>query len=497
MLSVILVGFCLVVYYYLICNYNYWKNKRVPGPKPCLLFGNTKDPTLLKLTIGESLMNIYQAYDGSPFVGIYEMRSPVLLLRDPDLIKQVLIKDFSHFQGRGIVMNESNDPLCANIVNLSGPRWRVLRTKLSPAFTSSKIHKMFDLIIESSNKYKKFVEKYADNNEAVEFRDLSAKFATDVISSCCFGLETNSIQNIDSEFRKICKHVLDPSMSISFKRIIRWYMPWVFSRLKITMTPLIVTNYFMKIVKEIIKHRETNNLYRHDMMQLLIQLKNKEKIKEDIGDTINEEMIAAQAYIFFLAGYETSSTTMSFAMYEISKNPKIQQRLVNEIDDVIAKHGSMTYQAILEMEYLDCVIRETLRMHTPVGVTPRICNKPYKIPGTDVVIEKGIKVLIPIHAIHHDPNIYPNPSTFNPDRFENKKLRDNCTFLPFGEGPRICIGIKFAFAQIKAGLVTILQNYEIFPSDKMNLKIKYDPTANILTASSGIWINIRRRSIVE
>lgn len=85
---------------------------------------------------------------------------------------------------------------------------------------------------------------------------------------------------------------------------------------------------------------------------------------------------------------------------------------------------------------------ETLRKHPPVGVVPRMCNKSYTLPETDLIIEKNMKILVPIHAIHHDPKYYPNPSVFDPDRFldVNKKLRDSCTFLPFGEGPRICIG---------------------------------------------------------
>jgi cytochrome P450 family 6 len=190
---------------------------------------------------------------------------------------------------------------------------------------------------------------------------------------------------------------------------------------------------------------------------------------------IDDKLIAAQVYIFFLAGFETSSTTMSFAMYELAANPEIQKKLYNEIQTVYEKHCCISYDAICEMEYLDRVIRgkfcikikiliietkavnvmkkvsivfknikflETLRKYPPVAMTQRVCEESYQIPGTDVVIEKGTKVLVPIYAIHHDPLYYKNPDVFDPDRFldENKKLRDNYAFLPFGDGPRICIG---------------------------------------------------------
>ena len=173
-------------------------------------------------------------------------------------------------------MNESADPLCVNLINLSGPRWRILRTKLSPAFTAGKIRQMFTLIEECSIKYKvntkihspylffgslkltvdfidlillllkEYVRKHADREETVEFRDLAAKFTTEVISTCCFGLETNTIQDEDSEFRSMCRKVLDPSLVISLKRIVRSYLPGVFQWFRMSLTP---SEVFFKISK--------------------------------------------------------------------------------------------------------------------------------------------------------------------------------------------------------------------------------------------------------
>ncbi|XP_024943138.1 probable cytochrome P450 6a13 [Cephus cinctus] len=440
-------------------------------------------------------------YEGHSCVGIYELRTPVLLLRDPKLIKHIIVKDYVHFQGRGIAMNENVDPLCANLINLWGPKWRVLRTKLTPAFTSVKIRNMFDLIAESSQKYKEFVCKYADHEEIVEFRDLTAKFTTEVIATCCFGLETNTIQDEDSEFRAVCRKVLDPSLIIALKRLVRMYMPGIFEWLEMSLNPPDVTAYFMNVVKDMIKYREHSNVFRHDFMQLLVQIKNQKRMndedfKEEEEKLIDDKVIAAQAYIFFLAGFETSSTTMSFAMYELASNPKIQEKLYQEIETTLKKYGRLSYDAVSEMEYLDRVIRETLRKHPPVGMVPRMCNKSYRIPGTETIIETGTKVLVPIYAIHHDPIYYPEPEVFDPDRFleENRKTRESCTFLPFGEGPRICIGTRFAYTQTKAGLVALLSSYKVLPSSKMNSPIKYDPTANILTSKSGIWLKMCHRA---
>ncbi|KAH0946702.1 hypothetical protein HN011_009582 [Eciton burchellii] len=463
---------------------------------------------MLKTTVGENLQRIYKIYEGYPFVGIYELVTPVLLLRDLKLIKHILVKDFVYFQSRGIAANEHVDPLTANLINLSGPRWRNLRIKLTPAFTSGKIRHIFGLFTEISEKFKQFINQCAENGETVDIRDLSVKFTTEVIATCFFGLETNTMQNGNSEFRRMCKRVLDPSLMLAIKRCIRDYMPRVFKWLSISLNPSDVIIYFMRIVKEMIAHRQMNNVTRNDIMQVLMDLRYK-KIQEDtpfafqsqdvpskVNDVvIDDKLIAAQVYIFFLAGFETSSTTMSFAMYELAANPEIQKKLYNEIQTVYEKHCCISYDAICEMEYLDRVIRETLRKYPPVAMTQRVCEESYQIPGTDVVIEKGTKVLVPIYAIHHDPLYYKNPDVFDPDRFldENKKLRDNYAFLPFGDGPRICIGMRFAYMQTKIGLVTLIENFETELSEKTITPLQFEPTTFTLTSKYDIWLKIRRR----
>ncbi|CAL1683798.1 unnamed protein product [Lasius platythorax] len=506
-LLLLLISLCvLLLYYYWTRLHTYWLRRNVP----CLkfsFFGNSRNASMLKITIGESLQMIYRKYEGYPFVGIYELTTPVLLLRDPKLIKCVLVKDFASFQSRGVMINEHSDPLSANLININGQRWRKLRTKLTSAFTTSKIRHVFELITEVSEKYKQFVDQYADNEEPVEFRNLAAKFTSEIIATCFFGLKTNTIQNGDSEFRKMCKRVVDPSLEIAMKRYIRDYMPRIFKWLSVRLIPLDVTAYFMKIVKEVIAHRQMNNVTRNDIMQALIDLRYKEtKMENAPGQSrnvafesndivIDDRLITAQAFLFFLAGFETSSTTISFAMYELATNPKIQEKLYDEIQNAYEKHGCFSYDTISEMKYLDCVVRETLRKYPPIGSTQRICEESYRIPDSDVVLEKGTKVLVPIYAIHHDPLYYKNPHVFDPDRFigENKKLHDNGTYLPFGNGPRICIGMKFAYTATKVGLVTLMANYKVELSEKTAIPLQFEPTSLTLTSKSGIWLRIRRR----
>ncbi|XP_046688525.1 probable cytochrome P450 6a14 [Homalodisca vitripennis] len=110
------------------------------------------------------------------------------------------------------------------------------------------------------------------------------------------------------------------------------------------------------------------------------------------------------------------------------------------------------------MIYLDQVIQEVLRLHLFSPYT-RLVTEPYTIPGTQITLERGMLVFIPVSAIHRDPQYYPSPEQFNPDRFAGNNYKPSATFLPFGHGPKICIAVKFAMLIVKVCLARILSSY--------------------------------------
>ncbi|KAG5878164.1 hypothetical protein JTB14_028536 [Gonioctena quinquepunctata] len=238
-------------------------------------------------------------------------------------------------------------------------------------------------------------------------------------------------------------------------------------------------------------------------MQLLLQLKNMGEVTDDgnivqkgvekSGERLTLNEVAAQCFVFFIAGFETSATTMTFALLELALNLNIQENLRREINTVLKKHeGEVTYDAVMEMSYLDKVIHETLRKHSPASFLMRACKKPYRVPGTNVILKAGTTVQIPVMAIHRDPEHYPDPEKFDPERFneENKGKRHPMAFLPFGEGPRICIGARFGILQSKVGLISILKGFKVTLNEKTKLPIKYSIKSPISSVDGDVWINI-------
>ena len=133
----------------------------------------------------------------------------------------------------------------------------------------------------------------------------------------------------------------------------------------------------------------------------------------------DELVIVATAVILLVAGYDTTGSTMSCVCYHIAKNPEVQERLREEIEEVCGDDLSqdITYDNLHDMTYLDQVICETLRFHSPVGINQRNAHKDYKIPGHDLVVKKDTQVWINVVGVHMDPKHYPNPHVWNPDHF--------------------------------------------------------------------------------
>ncbi|KAJ9581730.1 hypothetical protein L9F63_023089, partial [Diploptera punctata] len=171
-------------------------------------------------------------------------------------------------------------------------------------------------------------------------------------------------------------------------------------------------------------------------------------------------------------------------------NPDIQERLRQEIESVVEEHGGVTYESVNEMKYLSQVISETFRMYPPVSQLNRECNKSYTIPGTDLMIDEGTQVVVPVLGLHMDPAYYPDPDKFDPERFNSEEAdkRNNYVFLPFGEGPRICIGMRFGLMQIKVGLISLLQNYEFSICEKTAIPPTVNPRIFITAALEGIHL---------
>jgi len=186
---------------------------------------------------------------------------------------------------------------------------------------------------------------------------------------------------------------------------------------------------------------------------------------------------------------------MTIALYELALNLEVQKTLREEIRSTLAKYDNkLSYEAMLEMKYLQMVIDETLRKFPPVDNLIRIASNDYKIPDSNLTLEKDTLVMIPAYGIHHDADIYPDPEKFDPLRFteENKKDRHPMAHIPFGEGPRNCVGLRFGLMQTKIGLINLLTNFTFSPAAKTTIPMTFTPSAPLLCPVNDMWLKVEK-----
>ncbi|XP_032662729.1 probable cytochrome P450 6a14 [Odontomachus brunneus] len=507
-IGIFIVTLTLAYIYYKYVVFNFWRKKGVFYIEPVVPTGNVTDFVIGKMTIGELFQNAYMKYKEHRVFGMYTFFKPNLVIADLNLIRTVLTKEFGSFHDRGMFCNEKTDPLSGHLFLLPGKKWRNLRVKLTPTFTSGKIKQMFLVLKECGEEFTKSLESIACTGDSIEIKDIFARYSTDIIMSTAFGIKSNCLVEPNNEFRRWGKKVFE--MSAIWNALLM-FAPQVMDFFSIPNTDRGVSKFFTKLFQDNVEYRKAHNVVRHDFMNLLMQLMDKGYVEPDDDNKDNKDKktadkssntnkltmleAAAQAFVFFLAGFETSSTTATFCLYELALNQDIQHKVRQEIDETLKKHGGLTYDAVNEMTYLHKVVEESLRKYPPVPVLNRICTKKIVLPTTNILVPEGTLVTIPVLGVQRDPSIYPNPDKFDPERFNADQVaaRHPYAYLPFGEGPRVCIGTRFGYIQTKVGIISLLSKFKFKLHPQTMIPLVFDEAAIVLTAKAGIHLTIESR----
>lgn len=234
----------------------------------------------------------------------------------------------------------------------------------------------------------------------------------------------------------------------------------------------------------------------------MIKLRNKGFVKgeETCDSRLSLEEVVAQAFVFFIAAFETSSSTMALCLYELSKNPKLQRKAQTEIDEILENCDSKSfdYDRVTQLKFLGCCLDETLRKYPPAPFLIRECTNSYQIPDTSLTIEKGTPLIISTFGIHRDPNIFEDPLSFKPERFLKSSTGEGKAsglfYLPFGDGPRICIGMRMGKLTSRIGLFLLLSKFNFELLDKCsNRELEFSAKQFVLTLKNDMNMKVSLR----
>ncbi|XP_034830990.1 probable cytochrome P450 9f2 [Maniola hyperantus] len=515
---VFLITALLVYFLYLYKWVHHYFDKRgvkyLPGVP---IFGNILKSTFLKNHLVDDLDTLYRAFPDEKYVGYIEGTAPILIIRDRELMKAITIKDFDHFVDHKEFFSEETDPLFGgSLFMMKGERWHDMRTTLSPAFTSSKMKMMLPFMTEISANIVNHLKGCI--GEDIDAEDLLRRYTSDVIASAAFGLQVDSVRDKDNKFYKTGQNLFKFTAWQRFLFFIIAIFPNLSKKLGVKVFPAETMDFFNHLVTSTMEHREKNNIERPDMIQLLMEA-SKGALKDDYDASDNmsttddtfkpkavqrqwtQTELAGQAFIFFAAGYESSATALVMCVHELTINPDVQEKLYQEIRSFKEKHGELTYDNLTALKYLDCVLCETQRKWAAALIMDRVCTKPYELPppkegGKPVQLNKGDIVYNLVNSVHMDEQYHPDPTKFDPDRFseENKHNIKPFTYMPFGMGPRNCIGSRFALMELKVLIYDLVLNFKIVKCAKTMEPIELKPHPFNIQPKNGSWVRLEPRT---
>lgn len=272
----------VLLFVYVKYQHGYWKKKGLSGPDPTFLVGNIGNVISGKRVIGERFSELYFQTKDKPYVGVFMMLRQTLMVNDLEQVKTILVKDFAHFTDHSFEMSEKHEPLANHLFNLGGERWKNLRIKMTPTFTTSKMKMMFDSINSCADVMKNYLVNDIKDGQIEDVKEILAKFSTDVIGCCAFGIECDSFKNPNSQFRKMGKRVFHMPFHKAILQMLLFFFPSMISKVNFSILGSDVNSFFYNLVKNTIEHREKNNIVRNDFLQLLMELRKEESAVDGV-----------------------------------------------------------------------------------------------------------------------------------------------------------------------------------------------------------------------
>ncbi|XP_058119100.1 cytochrome P450 4d2-like [Anopheles ziemanni] len=426
---------------------------------------------------------------------------PAIQITDPKVIEQVvqartiektIIYDFMvPWLGTGLVVS-------------TGAKWAQRRKIITPTFHFKILE---DFLVIMNHQADVFIDKLTAHAGGPNFDiyEYVTYCALDIISESAMGVKLNTQQHPNAEYVQSVKEISDIILKrlFSLGREFKWTFLFTEAYRRQKKLLKVVHGFADRVISERKKQLEDereqqraqekieeSDVYGKRRMTLLDLLLN---VSVE-GKPLSNNDIREEVDTFMFAGHDTTTSCISFAAYHLSRNPEIQQKAYDEIQELVgpdAKRAELTYGTLQELKYLEMIIKETLRMNPSVPIIGRRSVGDMVIDGA--TIPAGIDFGIIIYALHNDPKLYPEPERFDPERFSDDATaqRQPYSYIPFSVGSRNCIGQRYAMLEIKTILVKLLANYRLLPCEESNsLRIKTDMT---LKPVKGAFVKIVAR----
>ncbi|KAJ3691973.1 hypothetical protein LUZ60_012323 [Juncus effusus] len=499
----------------------FWRVKMVPGPPIIPFLGHL--PLIARF--GPDIFSILAKKYG-PLFRFHLGRQPLIVVADAELCKEVGIKKFKSISNRSLPSPIAGSPLHQKgLFFTRDSRWSAMRNTVISLYRPSHLSSLIPIMQSYIEKMTLILFNASEEEEDISFSDLSLKLATDIIGQAAFGVDfsltkqnTNPNSNPNTNLKLetgaasfIKEHIysttsLKMDLSGSFSIILGLIIPFlqspfrqILKRIPNTMDWKIdKTNMRLsKRLNEIVTKRSSDE--KKEQKDFLSSILNATEANKSARSLFTTDYITALTYEHLLAGSATTSFTLSSVVYLVAKHPDVEEKLLQEIDRFGPKDLIPTYEDLQnKFPYLDQLIRETMRFYMVSPLIARETSQPVEIGG--FLLPKGAWVWLAPGVLSKDPNHFPDPHIFRPERFdptcEEEKSRHPYAHIPFGLGPRACIGQKFSLQEIKLTIIHLYRNFIFRHSDAMESPLQFE-YGIVLNFKYGVKIRVNKRSIMK
>lgn len=398
------------------------------------------------------------------------------LVNHPALVKQVLQETNKSFDKNSVIYDRFRNAFGNGLVVAEGERWRRQRKLMQPLFGPNTVKQFFNVMVDSARQMTDRWEPACRSNQVFDMADEMNRVTLQIAGRALFH------DSFDQSADRIghWTHVINRYSAKPPLPIIR--SPWFPSRINRKLKKALIE--FHAFLQEMIQRRKQLN-DQADLISLLLHARHEEN-----GEPMTDHEIAEEALGMIIGGHETSSSALAWIWYELDQNPAVRDRLFAEVDEVIGSQP-LSPEHLSRLTYTRMVIDETLRLHPPFWFENRNAAVDVELGGEH--IPKGSVVVFTRYSLHRHPEFWKEPETFNPERFrpdheENK--RSIHAYVPFGGGPRICIGVHFATMELVIILAVVAQRYKV----KLDSSHRHEMAAHLtMTPKYGVKVKIENR----
>ena len=477
----------------------------LPGPPPNVFLGNYSE--ISKLGYLDSVRKWMSQY--GPSFTYYLGIKPIVVTEDLKAIRSILVKNFDSFINRTEfprLLKKRNEPALPMLRN---EKWRRVRRMLTPTFSGKRLKMMSPLIQECCVKLRNKMAAISDTDTTIDVYKWFGAFTLQVILTTAFSRDISSDNVEENPLTKAAASVFRSGSSgvgnkLALERALMTlsHFPWstpllryFARRTSMAKTWDFLEETALKLIEDRQNVMATTGFRAQDLLQSILEAHD-EGTGAKSGSYLSNNEVVATIVIFMLAGYDTTNNALSYTAYLLALNPAIQDRLIREIKDYYdANPDSSLYDAADNIDYVTMVLYESLRMYPPAHITTRECKQTCAVTD-DLILEKGTDVTIPIFLLHRNPEHWSDPDKFDPERFNpsNEQSYPTYAYLPFGEGPRHCIGKRLAMLEVKMALVAILKDLQF--KRTTDTEVPLDVTAGaIMSPTNGIRLTIVSNSL--